>query len=112
MSNSHMQAEAALKLGILHNKRGEAKESANNLQSHFDLLRQGEVKVSRADPHAPRPQQIPLLGFKDAPLKPSIDLICEHACKDRGHMLCDHDRGGAVIGDVLKEGANSSGAAR
>jgi len=42
-----MQAEAALKLGILHNKRGEAKESANNLQSHFDLLRQGEVKVPR-----------------------------------------------------------------
>lgn len=44
-SDKQAQAEAALKLGLLYNKEGERKnikKSAEFLNSHFDLLRQGD----------------------------------------------------------------------
>ena len=44
-SDKAAQAEAALKLGLLYNKEGERKnikKSAEFLNSHFDLLRQGD----------------------------------------------------------------------
>ena len=53
-SDKQAQAEAALKLGLLYNKEGERKnikKSAEFLNSHFDLLRQGdkEKKQSQID---------------------------------------------------------------
>ena len=50
-SDMQAQADAALKLGLLYSKPGERKNmkrSVELLNSHFDLLRQGEKEKSQA----------------------------------------------------------------
>ena len=56
-SDKQAQAEAALKLGLLYNKEGERKnikKSAEFLNSHFDLLRQGEKEKKQSQIDAAR----------------------------------------------------------